>query len=78
MTDSADVSQKATKVVTVRLPRGDAARLELVARVEGISVNEVFRRACEQHMASLRADEEFVARAKAHIARENEIAGQLV
>lgn len=78
MTDTADPSQRSTKVVTLRLPREDAVRVEFVARVEGISVNEVVRRACDQYMASLRADEEFVARAKAHIARENEIAGQLV
>jgi len=66
------------KVVTVRLPHDDAGRADFVARVEGISVNDVFRRALEDYLTALRADQEFVARAKAMVARENEIAGQLV
>jgi hypothetical protein len=75
MTDS---SAKSTKVITVRLPHDDAGRAEFVARVEGISVNEVFRRALEEYLGTLRADSDFVTRAKALLARDNEIAGQLV
>ncbi len=66
------------KVVTLRLPHEDAERAEFVARVEEISVNDVFRRAFEQYVASLSADPDFVVRAKALIARQNEIANQLV
>jgi hypothetical protein len=69
---------KTTKVITVRLPQDDAGRAEFVARVEGISVNEVFRRALESYLSTLRADPEFVTQAKALLARDNEIAGQLV
>lgn len=69
---------KAVKVVTVRLPHDDADRAEFIARVEGISVNEVFRRALEAYVDTLRTDHDFIARAKAQLARDNEIAGQLV
>lgn len=69
---------KTVKVVTVRLPQDDAGRAEFVARVEGISVNEVFRRALEGYLNTLRADADFVARARAQLARDSEIAGQLV
>jgi hypothetical protein len=68
----------AIKVVTVRLPQTDAERAEFVARVQGISVNDVFRRALEGYLDTLRLDREFSARAKAQLARDNEIAGQLV
>ena len=71
-------SSKTVKVVTVRLPHDDAGRAEFVARVEGISVNEVFRRALEGHFDALRADADFVGRARAQLARDNEIAGLLV
>ena len=73
-----DTAAKGNKVVTVRLPHDDAGRAEFVARVEGISVNELFRRALEGHVETLRADPDFVARARAQLARDNEIAGALV
>jgi hypothetical protein len=66
------------KVLTVRLPPDDAARAEFVARVEGISVNDVFRRALDGYVETLRSQEDFVDRARARIAHENEIASQLV
>jgi hypothetical protein len=69
---------RSTKVITVRLPHDDAGRAEFVARVEGISVNEVFRRALDGYLGTLRADPDFVTRAKAQLARDNKIAGQLV
>ena len=71
-------NSKTAKVITVRLPQDDAGRAEFVARVEGISVNEVFRRAFEGYLDTLRADADFVARARAQMARDREIAGQLV
>jgi hypothetical protein len=66
-----------TKVITVRIAADDAARAELAARVDGISVNEVFRLAFLEYFERKRADADFVARAKAMVARDAEIvAGQ--
>jgi len=66
------------KVVTLRLPHEEAERAEFIARVEEVSVNDVFRQAFEQYVSALRADEDFVGRAKALVARQNKIAEQLV
>lgn len=60
----------ATKVLTVRLCEEDARRAEIIARTEGISVNEVFRHALEALFDNKRADEDFLARARALIARD--------
>jgi len=66
-----------TKVITVRIAADDAARAELAARVDGISVNEVFRLAFLEYFERKRADADFVQRAKAMVARDAEIvAGQ--
>ena len=70
--------QTAPKVITVRLPQDEACRAEFVARVEGISVNDVFRRALDQYLSVLRADADFVTRTKAELAREAAIVKQLV
>jgi hypothetical protein len=67
----------APKVVTVRLDPDDARRAEVVARTEGISVNEVFRRALLTYFELKRADADFVERAQAMIARDAEIVGGL-
>jgi hypothetical protein len=66
------------KALTVRLSADEAARAEFVARVQGVSVNDVFRLALEQYLVTLRADEDFVLAAKARVARDNELASQLV
>ncbi len=63
----------ATKVVTVRISPEDARRAEIVARTEGTSVNEVFRRALLSYFEAKRADADFVERAKAMVARDAEI-----
>ena len=70
-------SKIATKVVTVRIDPEDARRAEVVARTEGISVNEVFRRALLSYFDLKRADADFVERARAMIARDAEIVGGL-
>ena len=69
-----EMEQKA-KVITVRIAPDDAARAEIAARVDGISVNEVFRRALLEYFEHKRADADFVARAKAMVARDAEIVG---
>jgi hypothetical protein len=68
---------KEQKVITVRVSPEEALRAEIVARVDEMSVNEVFRRALLQYFDSKRADADFVARATAMVALENEIVGGL-
>lgn len=65
-------------MVTLRLPPEEAERAEFVARVQEVSVNDLFRRAFEQYVTALRTDKEFTARAKALVARQNKIASQIV
>jgi hypothetical protein len=60
------VERVKTKVITVRIAPDDAQRAEIAARVDGISVNEVFRRALLEYFERKRADTDFVERAKSH------------
>lgn len=62
---------------TIRVPHEDARRVELVARVQGISVNDLFRQALEGYFAVLKEDKEFVSRAKAQLARDSDIVDSL-
>jgi hypothetical protein len=64
-----------TKVITVRIGLDDAQRAEIAARVDGLSVNEVFRRALVEYFERKRADTDFVERAQAMVARDAEIVG---
>ena len=66
-----------TKVITVRIDAEEARRAEFVARAEGSSVNEVFRQALLHYFELKWADTEFVARAKAMVAHDAELAGAL-
>jgi hypothetical protein len=66
-----------TKVITVRLCPEDAHRAEMTARVDEISVNEVFRRALQHYVELKRSDADFVERARAMVARDAEIVGGL-
>jgi hypothetical protein len=61
------------KVLTVRMCPDDAHLAEMVARTEGVSVNEVFRLALTHYFELKRTDPEFMARAKAMMARDAEI-----
>lgn len=65
------------KVITVRVDPEDAHRAELVARTEGVSVNEVFRQALLQYFECKRSDKDFVERARTMLARDAEIVGGL-
>ena len=69
------MEQVKAKVITVRIAPDDAQRAELAARVDGISVNEVFRLAFLECFERKRADADFVERAKAMVARDAEIIG---
>ena len=64
-----------TKVITLRIGLDDAQRAEIAARVDGLSVNEVFRRALVEYFERKRADTDFVERAQAMVARDAEIVG---
>jgi hypothetical protein len=61
------------KVFTIRVPQDDARRVELVARVQGISVNDLFRQALDRYIAILKEDDDFVSRAKAQLAQDRDI-----
>lgn len=63
------------KVITVRVDPDDARRADLAARTDGISVNEVFRRALLHYFDLKRSDPDFMARARAMIAGDAEIVG---
>jgi hypothetical protein len=65
------------KVVTVRVSPEEARQAELVARVDGISVNEVFRRALLEYFELKRADADFTDRARMMIAQDADIVGGL-
>jgi hypothetical protein len=68
---------KENKVITVRVSPDEALRAEIVARVDEMSVNEVFRRALLQYFDGKRADADFVARATAMVALETELVSRL-
>lgn len=65
------------KVITVRVSADDAHKAEIVARVEEISVNEVFRRGLECYFESKRSDVGFAERAQAIVARDAELVKEL-
>jgi hypothetical protein len=66
-----------TRVITVRISHEAAHRAEVVARTDGASINEVFRLALEHYFELKRADADFMARARAMIARDAELVGGL-
>ena len=65
------------KVLTLRIPPEEARRAEIIARTEETSVNEVIRQALMHYFELKRADADFVARAKAMLARDAAIVGTL-
>ena len=65
------------KVLTVRLSQDEARHAELAARVDGISVNEVFRRALLEYFELKRADGDFCDRARMMVAQDADIVAGL-
>lgn len=61
------------KVITVRVCAEEAQKAEIMARVEEISVNEVFRRGLECYFEKKREDPGFVKQAQAIVARDAEL-----
>ena len=68
---------QSSKVLTLRIPPEEARRAEIIARTEETSVNEVMRQALMHYFELKRADADFVARARAMLARDAEIVGTL-
>jgi hypothetical protein len=65
------------KVFTVRLDAREARRVEFIARVEGVAVNDVFRQAVQAYLDSKRGDPDFMARVTEILAEDAAIAEQL-
>lgn len=65
------------KAMTLRMDDELAGDLELAARVEGVSANEMVRRAIAARIEELRNDEDFQLRLKQSIERDREILERL-
>jgi predicted transcriptional regulator len=65
------------KVFTVRLDPQNARRVEFIARVEGLAVNDVFRHAIEGYVDTKRGEPGFMERVAAILAEDAAIADQL-
>ncbi|MBK6438563.1 MAG: YlcI/YnfO family protein [Candidatus Neomicrothrix subdominans] len=66
-----------TKQTTVRLPDDLADDAEAVARVRGSSVNQLIIDSLAAEIERVRADDDFVARAKRLLERDREILERL-
>ena len=66
-----------TKQTTVRLPEDLAQEAEAVARVQGSSVNQLVIDSLRAEIQRVRADEDFTARAKRLIERDQELLDRL-
>ena len=66
-----------TKQTTVRLSDDRAAQAEIVARTEGVSVNQLITSALEEEIKRVIADKEFTNRVQALVARDKAILDRL-
>ncbi|HEX3424651.1 MAG TPA: hypothetical protein VHT30_00875 [Acidimicrobiales bacterium] len=66
-----------TRTFTVRLDPKEARRVEFVARVDDVSVNDVFRQALAGYIEHKKADPGFMERVAATLAADADIASQL-
>ena len=66
-----------TKQTTVRLSDDLAAQAEVVARTEGVSVNQLITSALEEEIKRVIADKEFTNRVQALVARDKAILDRL-
>lgn len=67
-----------TKQTTVRLPDDLADDAEAVARVRGVSVNQLIIDSLAAEIERVRADADFTARAQKLLERDREILDRLV
>jgi predicted transcriptional regulator len=66
-----------TKQTTVRLPDELADKAEAVARVKGTSVNALIVESLAAEIERVRADEDFTARARRLLQRDEELLDRL-
>lgn len=66
-----------TRQTTVRLPEDLAQEAEAVARVRGSSVNQLVVDSLRAEIRRVRADEDFTARARRLIERDQELLNRL-
>jgi class 3 adenylate cyclase len=66
-----------TRALTLRLPADQAAKLEAVARADGVSVSEAVRAAIQDRIEARRTDREFQARIKRMMEEERAVLEQL-
>ena len=66
-----------TKQTTVRLPEDLADEAEAVARVQGMSMNQLIVESLETEIERVRADIDFTERAKRLIERDQELLRRL-
>jgi hypothetical protein len=65
------------KAMTLRLAADQAAALEVVAEIDGVSMSEAIRDAIENHIDSRRIDDEFQRRLADSIKRHQHILDRL-
>ena len=66
-----------TRARTLRLPTDQAEKLEAIAGVDGVSMNEEIRQAIDAHIEARRADPAFRRRLQASMKRNKEILERL-
>ena len=66
-----------SRAISIRLPEQMAAELGAIARTKDLPVSEVIREAIENHIESLRSDEEFRQRLKTYLEEELKILERL-
>jgi hypothetical protein len=67
----------ATKMLSLRLPEAQAQDLEMLARVEGVSVNEEIRNAVAERVEAKRANKEFQERLRRLMDQERAVLDRL-
>jgi len=68
-----ELNNATTRVLSVRLPADLAAEMELVCRVDEVSISEVLRAGAYRHVATRRADEGFQVRLKERLEKDREV-----
>ena len=71
-------NKQPTKATSLRLSPELAAELEAVARAQGVTISEVVRAAVSNHIASVRADDQFQARLREQMDKDRELLERLV
>lgn len=65
------------KQTTVRLPEELASQVEIVARAQGVSVNQLIINSLSVEISRVRKDSEFISRVQHLVARDKEILDRL-